>query len=176
MEKIIESKVLFQGRKFTVRELSVEVDSGETSKFEIVEKGGDSVAIVAIDKEGNVYLVEEYFAATNERSLCLPKGMIDPGEKPDEAALRELQEEVGLKGKMTFLVKMSVSPGYLNQRTSLFLATDLEKSKLEHEETHYLSAVKLPLDKALKKVLNGEITEARTIGGLTLAKLHLEKL
>jgi 8-oxo-dGTP pyrophosphatase MutT (NUDIX family) len=175
MEKIVSSKVLFTGRRFIVKELTVEVESGKTAKFEIVEKGGNSVAMVPIDTERNVILVEEYFAATNERALCLPKGGVDPGENPEEAALRELQEEVGLKGKMTYLVTMSVSPGYLTQKTIVFLATDLEKSKLEHEETHYLNAVRLPLEDAIKKILKGEITEARTIGGLTLAKLYLEQ-
>nr|VFK60960.1 MAG: ADP-ribose pyrophosphatase [Candidatus Kentron sp. TUN]VFK69865.1 MAG: ADP-ribose pyrophosphatase [Candidatus Kentron sp. TUN] len=170
MEKIRKTETLFQGKKFEVRQLAIELESGETANWEIVHKG-NSVAMVPVDRDNNVYLVEEYFAATDERALCLPKGMIDKGESPSEAALRELQEEIGMRGALRHLVDIRVSPGYLTQITSLFLVTDLEPAKREGDEQHYLEPVKMPLEEALNKVKKGEITKARTIGGLALAML-----
>jgi len=168
MEKIISTKTLYTGKRFTVKELEIEIEPGKTIHREVIDKG-NSVAMVPIDNQGNIYLVEEYFGATNERMLCLPKGMVEPGETNEEAALRELQEEIGLKGTLRYMVTMSVSPGYLTQRTILFLVRDLESSVIESEEQHYLEPVKLPLSQAIQMIRNGEITEARTIGGVILA-------
>lgn len=173
MEKILKSEILYAGRKFTVKRLTVELQPGVLVDWEVVDKGSNSVAMVPVDDQGNVYLVEEYFAATNERTLCLPKGTINAGETDEEAALRELQEEIGVRGKLTKLVSMSVSPGYLTQRTTVFLATDLEKSTLPREEEQYLEAVVMPFSEAISKIKSGEITEARTIGGLALAGIVL---
>nr|VFK12315.1 MAG: ADP-ribose diphosphatase [Candidatus Kentron sp. LPFa] len=174
MEKILKTETLFQGNQFEVRQLTIEFESGETANWEIVHKG-NSVAMIPIDRDDNVYLVEEYFAATDERALCLPKGMLDEGESPKEAALRELQEEIGMRGRLQHLVDMSVNPGYLTQITSVFLVTDLEPAKLDGDEQHHLEPVKIPLEEALSKVKKGEITEARTIGGLALTMLVLKK-
>lgn len=175
MEKILQSQTIFQGRKFEVKRLTIEIEPGRTVEWEVVHKGGNSVAMVPIDDEGNVYLVEEYFAATDERTLCLPKGMIDEGETPQDAALRELQEEIGMRGSLQHLVDMSVSPGYLTQKTILFLVTSLRPSKLEGDEKLHIKPVKLPVAEALDKVRMGQITEARTIGGLALAMLVISK-
>ncbi len=168
MEKIIGTKILYSGKRFTVKELEIEIEPGKTIHREVVDKG-NSVAMVPIDDQGNIYLVEEYFGATNERMLCLPKGMVEPGETNEEAALRELQEEIGLKGTLHYMLTMSVSPGYLTQRTVLFLVRNLESSVIEAEEQHYLEPVKLPLPQVIQMIRNGEITEARTIGGVILA-------
>jgi len=170
MEKILNSKDLYKGRKFTVKELEIELEPGRVVKWEVVDKGGNSVAMVPVDGNGNVYLVEEYFGATNERTLCLPKGMVDPGETDEAAALRELQEEIGMKGKLKKLVTMSVSPGYLTQKTILFLATDLVPSQLDKDEQQYLEVTKLHMTQAIEMIRQGKITEARTIGGIALAK------
>jgi 8-oxo-dGTP pyrophosphatase MutT (NUDIX family) len=111
MEKIISSRVVFAGKKFTVREVEVEIQPGQIMQLEVADKGADSVAMVPVDNTKHIYLVEEYFAGTNERSLSLPKGVVENGETNEEAALRELQEEIGMTGVAEQLVVMTVSPG-----------------------------------------------------------------
>lgn len=173
MEKILNDKILYKGNTFTVKELSIEVQPGQVVKWEVVDKGGNSVAMVPIDNQGNVYLVKEYFGAINRRILSLPKGMVNKGETYSEAAQRELQEEIGMKGKLKKIAEMDLSPSYLNQKTILFLVTDLKPSKLEPDEKEYLKEVKIPMSEAINKIIKGEITEARTIGGIILAKTLL---
>ncbi|SDT92803.1 NUDIX domain-containing protein [Desulfobacula phenolica] len=170
MEKILESKVLYRGKRFNVTGLKIELSPGNIVLWEAVDKGGNSVAMIPIDEKNNIYLVEEYFGAVNKRMLCLPKGMVDAGETNEEAALRELQEEIGLKGKLKQLTIMDISPSYLTQKTILYLVTELVHSKLEGDEREYIRTVKLPITEAFEKVMKGEITEARTITGIILAK------
>jgi len=169
MEEIIDSKLVFSGTVFNVNELKIRLENSEIVVREIVDKQQDSVAVVPIDENGNILLVKEYFCGTNERALTLPKGMINRGETPEVAALRELQEEVGYKGSLSYLTKISVSPGYLTQKTTLFYATNLEVSKRKGDEEHYLSVIKIPFSEAMNKVLTGEITESRTVCGILLA-------
>lgn len=173
VERIISERVVGAGRTFRILEREIEIAPGRITKWEVLDKGGDSVAMIAVDDDGFVYLVEEYFGATNERTYCMPKGRIDADEDPAAAALRELQEEVGMTGTPQLLSVLSVSPGYLAQRTSLFLVTGLRVARRPGDEAHYLRVVRLTLDEALTRCFSGEISEARTVAGLCLAAVRL---
>jgi len=170
MEQIIGSRLLYRGKKFEVREVEVELRPGVRVKWEIVDKGGNSVAMLPVSEHGEVFIVSEYFAATNERTLCVPKGMVEKGESELDAARRGLREELGLSGEFEKLVVMSVSPGYLTQRTTVFLVRNVvPAAAAERDEKHHLEPVKLTFPEAIQKIRHGQITEARTIGALMLA-------
>src|SRR5215471_7208225 len=168
-EVIVEERVVFRGRQFRVLERDIRLSETTTVTWEVLDKGWDSAMVVAVDDEMNVYLVEEYSGGTNERSLCLPKGRIDPGETPAEAASRELREEICMGGRLERLVTISVSPGYLTQRTAVFLATDLYPDALRGDEIQHLMPVRLPFQESLTMCVNGQISEARTIASLLIA-------
>lgn len=165
-EEIVEERTVFRGRRFKVLERDIRLSETSIVTWEVLDKGWNSVAMIALDNETNVYLVEEYFGGTNERSLCLPKGKIDPGETPAEAADRELREEIGMGGKLERLMTISVSPGYLTQKTELYLATDLHPDALLGDEVQHITPVRLPFQEALTMCVTGEITEARTIAAV----------
>jgi ADP-ribose diphosphatase len=167
-ETIVAERVVFQGRSLRVLERDIQLSESKTVTWEVLAKG-DSVAIVALDDDNFVWLVEEYFGAINERSLCLPKGRVDNGELPAAAAARELREEIGMGGELEHLITMSVSPGYLTQRTEVFLATGLHPDPLPGDEAHHLEIVRIPLSQAIEMCGQGAITEARTIAAIMFA-------
>jgi 8-oxo-dGTP pyrophosphatase MutT (NUDIX family) len=171
-ELILEERTVFRGRSLRVLERDIRVSESQTVTWEVLDKS-NSVAIVAIDDKEVIWLVEEYFGGTNERSLCLPKGRIDKGEDPATAAARELREEIGMSGDLTHLVTMSVSPGYLTQRTEVFLATGLRQAPLAGDERHHLEIARFPFAQAIEMCAKGIITEARTIGAVMLASHRL---
>lgn len=167
-EEVVAEREVFRGRRLTVLERDIRVTADRVVTWEVLAKD-DSVAIVALDAQRRVHLVEEYFGAIGERALCLPKGRIDPGETPAEAADRELREELGLRGDLTHLGTLSVSPGYLSQRTQIFLATGLAPDPLEGDEEHSLRPMTFLLDEAVRMCRDGAIHEARTVAALYLA-------
>lgn len=174
-ERIVDERLVFAGDTVRVYELRIETQPSTVETFEIVEKAGDSVAILPIDAAGNVHIIREYYPAANARLYSLPKGTVENGEQPEEAAVREMQEEVGLVGDLTPLAVFDLSPGYLRQRTFAFVARNLREARVRGDERTFLERVTLPFDEALKMARSGEISEARLVAALYLARPYLDQ-
>ena len=120
--------------------------------------------------------LKEYFAATDDYQIGLPKGRIEDGDVK-KATNRELQEEIGYKAKeLIKLATVSVSPGNIRHKTHIFLAKKLVESKLEGDEIGKIEVIKVPFSKFEKLIDDKKITEARMIAALYLAKRFLEKM
>ena len=111
--------LIYQGRILTLTVLD--------DKWEVVEHSG-AVAVLAL-REGpagrEALGVEQRRPAIGARTWELPAGLIDAGETPAEAALRELSEEAQLSGELDLLTQFYTSPGFTNEKIHLFLARDL---------------------------------------------------
>jgi ADP-ribose pyrophosphatase len=100
----------------------------------------------------------------------LPKGLIERGEQPEEAARRELGEECGQRaGRLERLAGFYVSPGFCSEFVQVFLATELETVAPHPDADEELVVVRLPLAEALRRVEAGEIRDGKSIIGLTWA-------
>lgn len=174
MPKRISEKELFKTKIFTIKELELELGNGEKIKREILDKG-DTSLIVPINLHNELILVKEYFPAIDEYQLGLPKGRIDPGLDPAETANKELQEEIGYKAhKLEEIGVVTMSPGYITQKTHIFLATNLVESSLVGDEAEPLEIVLYPFAKFENLITGKKITEARMIAALYLAKRFLQ--
>lgn len=169
VERVTAERKVFSGSTISVYEVDVETRPGVYETLEVVEKAGDSVGILPVDQAGKVHLIKEYYAGVNERLYSLPKGTVNEGESAEQAALREMQEEVGLAGELSRLAIFDLSPGYLRQRTTVFLARNLVPAAARGDERTYLAPVTMPYHEALRMARAGEITEARLVAALFLA-------
>ena len=89
------------------------------------------------------------------------------------AAKRELKEETGLEAEnWLHLTDTFTTPGFSNERISLYLARDLHQGETCPDEDEFLNLVKLPFREALDMVLRGEIRDAKTQIALCMAS-HL---
>ena len=155
----------------TVRIDTVEMPSGRRSTREVVERP-DAVVMVPLDGQGGVYLVRQYRQAIGGHLLELPAGVLEPGEGVEEAAVRELQEEIGFKpGKLERLAGGYSAPGFCTEFLHFFLATDLQPSRLAAEDAEVIEVEKVPLKDIPALIASGEIQDTKSIAGLLLA-LH----
>lgn len=166
-----------RSRLFRVEELELRFSNGVERTYERLASGGNgAVMMIPIDSDNNVLLIREYAGGIEDYTLTLPKGVIDPGETKEEAANRELQEEVGYGCKqLDSLKEMTTAPNYMGHRMTVLLARDLYESRLEGDEPEPLEVVRYPMDKIDELVMNDELTEGRAIAGLYLARRFLEK-
>ncbi len=168
-EELVSSRRVYEGRVVNLRVDTVLLPSGRITIREIVEHGG-SVAIVALNEEDDVLLVNQFRAAVGRALLEIPAGTLEPGEDAEACALRELQEETGyVAGHMEELYVFYTSPGFCNERIRLYLATDLSSGVQNLEGDESIEVVKLPLNRAMEMIGSGEICDGKTILGLSIA-------
>src|SRR5881628_1452234 len=113
--EFIDSKTVFEGRVFDVTVDTVRED-GETYIREVVHHKGSAVILPAFD-DGTIALVRQYRHPAVKYLLELPAGTLNDRERPEEAAARELEEELGLvAGRLEKLCEFFVSPGFCKRR------------------------------------------------------------
>ncbi|MGI8418442.1 MAG: NUDIX domain-containing protein, partial [Nakamurella sp.] len=144
---------VFDGVVAKVRIDEIEMPGGDVVKREVVEHDR-AVAVVAVDEDGLVVLVEQYRHPLGRRLWELPAGLMDvPAESALPAAQRELAEEVGLSATCwEVLVDIAVSPGFTTESVRTFLARGLSdigrQGEIRHEEAD-LRIVRVPLAEAI---------------------------
>lgn len=145
---------------------------GNVAKREVLEHYG-AVAIVALNDAGEVALVYQYRHTYRRRIWELPAGLLDaPGEPPHRTAVRELEEEVGLRADTwQVLMDVNTAPGYSDESVRVYLATGLtDIGRPEaHDEEADMTMQWFPLAKAVELVMNGEIVNSIAIAGILAA-------
>ena len=170
--ELLDSKRVFSGNVFDVTVDTVR-EGGKTYGREVVHHPGSAVILPAYD-DGTIALVRQYRHPPTSYLLELAAGSLNEEESPESGAARELEEELGLvAGRMEKLSEFFVSPGYCEEKMWLFLATDLTATAQRLDEDEMIEVVRLPLDRALQMITDGEIEDAKTIIGLMLAAPRL---
>ncbi len=126
----------------------------------------DAVAVLPLYTGScRIALIRQYRPVVGEWLLEAPAGVIDPGESPEEAAARELEEEAGLRpGRLLRVAEGYASPGYSTEKLYYFLALDPSETSSRPEDYEVIERVVLtPVDDALAMVSRGEIRDSKTI-------------
>lgn len=161
-----ESPVLFQARLFHVtREILCTADGREHVR-EIVRHPG-AVAIVPVLDDGRICLIENYRIAVDRVLLELPAGTREPDEPPAETALRELAEETGYRaGSIRELTALLMSPGILDEKIHIYLATALAPGAAALEAGEQITVRPIEWSEAVEMIRDGRIQDAKTVAGL----------
>jgi len=127
--------------------------------------------VVPVDADGNVYLVKQFRACIDQVLLEIPAGKLDyAGEDRLEAAQRELKEETGFTAKTwDHMADIFTSPGFSDEKISLYLARDLEAGESAPDEDEFLNIVKLPLPEVVAMIARGEVNDAKTVSAVLMA-------
>ncbi|MEN3002495.1 MAG: NUDIX hydrolase [Armatimonadota bacterium] len=174
-EELIESRVLYQGRVVTLRLDMVRLPNGHITQREIVEHRG-AVAIVPLLDADTVLLIRQYRQAVGETLLEIPAGTLEPGEPPEQCAMRELQEETGYRAnRLRHLFSQYLAPGYSQEVLHVYLAEQLTPAPQQTEVDEMVQLVPTPLSQIVPMILKGEIKDAKTIAGLLMTLRLLER-
>ncbi len=164
--ELINSKKVFSGKIIDVNVDTIYLPDGRTTEREIVVRG-DATAIVPIDEEGNVILVEQYRHGAFNMVLEIPAGMLEKGEDPKQCAIRELEEETSFVAKnITHITTMYPTVGFCTEKIYIYLAKDLEQGNFNFDDDEFIEVKKVPLEKAIDMIYRGQIIDSKTIVGL----------
>lgn len=170
-EKFLSREEIYPGKIIRVEKWQVELPSGGEAMREIVKHNGAS-AIVPVDGAGMVTMVRQHRVAIDKCTWEIPAGKLDtPAEDPFDAAKRELEEETGLRAEhWQKLTTMYTTPGFCNEKISIYLATGLSQHSAHPDSDEFLRLKKIPLDDAIAQCVSGEIQDSKTLVGLLLAR------
>ena len=168
-EKTLKSEKIYKGAIINLRRDKVTVQGG-TSYREIIEHNGGAV-IAALTEDKKLVMVRQYRKPADKVMLEVPAGKIDPGEKPLEAAVRELKEETGYTAeKVEFLTQFYPSVGYSEEVLYLYLCTGLIPGETNFDENEAIDIEEVELDRLFKMAMSGEIDDAKTLIAILMVK------
>ncbi|MBI1278153.1 MAG: NUDIX domain-containing protein [Anaerolineaceae bacterium] len=171
-EKILSSKRIYSGRIVTLDLNEVELPDGQHQMREIIVHPG-ATALIALDNQNRILLVRQFRSAAAVVMSEIPAGVLNAGEDPMEAAVRELQEETGYKpGKIERLGGFYTAPGYTTEYIHLYIARELAESRLPADEDEFIEVERVSLENAMNMIEQGKITDAKTIIALLMYARH----
>ncbi|MBE8189691.1 MAG: ADP compounds hydrolase NudE [Candidatus Thioglobus sp.] len=174
---ILSVKTIATTRVFNIEKMQLEFANGTRREYERLKPPGNgAVLVIPMLTDDTVLMIYEYSGGTEKYELGLTKGKIDAGETPLEAANRELMEEIGYGAKRLKLIKtMTLAPGYQSNFTHIVLAQDLYPASAKGDEPEPLEVVEHKLSELETLVNSADLTEARSIAALYMARDILQK-
>lgn len=167
--RVLSSRVAYQGPVFHVTTDHVEEPGGIRARRDVIRHSG-SIVVLAVDDrraEPCILLERQYRHAAQSLMWELPAGRIDEGESELAAAKRELLEETGYTARhWKKILHFYVSPGFLDETMSIYLARGLQAGEAQPEEDEKIATRFFPLSAAKRMALNGRIRDAKTISGV----------
>lgn len=166
----LSSDRVFTGKVFSVDRDAVRMPNGRSVIVDVV-RHAQSVVLVPVPEPGKVILVRQYRYPVNAFLWELPAGSVDEGETPDQAARRECHEEIGLvPATVVRLSAMYPTPGYCDEQMIFFRVSSLEDTgeQAQVDEDEDIEARTFDLAEARDMIRRGEITDMKTLVGLTL--------
>lgn len=175
MEYKVSSETIFEGRIVKVTVDQARLPDGNLAVREVVYHPG-GVAVLALDEDNMVTLVRQFRYPIQQLLLELPAGKLDHGPDEDRilGAKRELSEETGLEAEeWTYLGYMLASPGFCDEALHMYLARGLRRTGQHLDEDEFLDVVTMPFDQLVKQVMDGTITDAKTVAATLKVKVLL---
>lgn len=165
-ETQIESKLLYEGRIFNLYKDKVLLPNNNYSHREYLVHP-KSVVIVPLFSNRDIILIKQYRYSVKDVFIELPAGKVDPGEKIEQAAMRELLEETGYDAQqLKWMNQFYPCAGYSNEEMHLYIAEDLSLKKQALDDDEFVQPMIVSYKEALKLVETGQITDLKTIASI----------
>lgn len=159
--KVVASRRIYEGRVINLRVDTVETARG-THELEIVEHGG-AVVVIAQPAPDEIVLVRQHRHAIGADTWEVCAGGIDPGETAEQAAMRELREETGLRARSVRRLWSAYSaPGFCNELLHFFHTDSYEIGEPEPAGDEEIEIATFPLERVREMIERDELRDAKT--------------
>ncbi len=156
-EKTSEETV-FNGKRLNVK---VEKYYNKRDNKEVYREHiypGNGAVIMPFLDDNTLIMIEEVRTPIRKSVLAFPAGLLEKGEKPEEAATRELEEETGYRAKnMELIMEEYPAMGYSNEKVYICKATNLVKTERHLDKTEDIKVRKITIDELKELYKAGEI-------------------
>ena len=161
-EKTLKTEYLYNGKIINLKKEEVMLPNGKTAFRELVEHSGGSA--ILCEKDGKILLVRQFRAPYKKEILEIPAGKVNPGEDPEETAIRELEEEGGVKAeKVEKMFDVYPSPGYTEEIIRIYRAINVSDSKMNLDDDEFLDGNWYDKETLKTMIKNGEIKDGKTL-------------
>lgn len=175
--EILERERLFSGVYLELERWRLRLPDGRRTAHEIVHPP-HAVAVLPLDDDGTVHLLEHHRPAVGRTVLELPAGVVEPDEDPGVTARRELLEELGLAVReLFFLHEYAHSVGYSSGMIRLYLGRGLSRPRNPPvDDTEFVRPCRAPLGELLRRIETGEFIDTKLIVGVLLTARRFPEL
>lgn len=168
---LIGSERRYQGRVIHLDVDTVRFPDGSTGQLEMIRHPGASAVVPLLDDltapDPRVLLIRQFRHAADGVIWEIPAGRLDPGERPEDCARRELEEETGMRaGRLEALTTIYTTPGFTDERIHLFLATALTPGPHRREADEFVELRPTPWSAVRALIRGGEIHDGKTLVAL----------
>ena len=168
MEKIkrIDRSLVYKGAWISMYTDSMAFANGNFANWDFIHHNG-AAAMVAEDADGKIIMIRQWRPGAENEILELPAGGINLGEEPMSAAVRELKEETGaLCTEVHPLLMIQPSPAYNDEKVHIFHCKVTGFVALELDDNEYVTVERYSLDELIEMILNGMISDSKTVAGI----------
>jgi ADP-ribose diphosphatase len=170
----------FRNKVFALREDEVQLADGKRKSIAFLERSAEVVVIVPITVEGEMIVIDHYRYPVDEWCLEVPAGGIDPDSKelPEEAARRELREEVGGScARLIHVAEFYSANALLDEKCHVFLARGVVvDSQPERGNAELIETKRIPVKQAIELVRAGRMMDGQSALAILLCEQVLREI
>jgi len=160
--QIKSSELKYKNSWISVREDQVIRPDGKDGIYSVINMLA-GVSVLPLDDNGFVYLTNEFHYAVENYGIEVVSGGVDANENTLDAAKRELKEELGIEAKEWIdLGKIDPFTSVVNSSAQMYLATGINFSTANPEDTEIIELVKIKIDEAVQMVMDSKITHGQS--------------
>ncbi len=164
--KRINRELAYKGTILEVYKDRVDIN-GHQETWDFFHHGGGA-AVIPVTDEGKILMVRQYRNALERYTVEIPGGVLDSKDEAGElCVMRELEEETGFRpGKVERLINLRSLAAFTDEKTQVFVATDLVPTKQNLDEGESIELVEFTVEELKQKIFAGEIEDAKTVAAI----------